>query len=382
MIRIIDHTDDLAAFCETMSHEAYITIDTEFMRERTYYPLLCLIQIAGAEEEAIIDPLADGMSLEPLFPLLSDSSVTKVFHAGGQDVEILYHLTGEIPSPIYDTQIAAMVLGYGDQVGYESLVKHVTGGQLDKSQRFTDWSHRPLTEAQLKYAIADVTHLREVYEKMEEEIERRQRRGWMIEELAKLKDANNYVTEPEEAWLRLKRRDRKPHYLARLQALAAWREKEAIRKNKPRGWILNDDALQEIALTNPKSEEKLQRIRTIKKHLGQIDLKLIAIMLEDIGTLHPHECPKVKDKKPLPTDLDPTKDVLKILLKVRCQEENVAQKLVASVDNLSDLLMGNTDIPAMNGWRYDIFGKDARALLEGRLHMTVNDKKEVVFTES
>lgn len=374
MVTVITDTATLSAFCHRLQSEAYVTVDTEFIREKTYYPLLCLIQIAATNEAAVIDPLAEGISLEPLLELMRCKSVLKVFHAGGQDLEILYNLMGALPSPLYDTQIAAMVCGFGEQVGYESIVQQLCNEQLDKSQRFTDWSHRPLKPEQLRYALADVTHLRDVYAKLKEQIALAGREAWIEEELTSLADPDQYVTHPEEAWLKQRIRERKPRYLARLRALAQWREEEAMRQNKPRGWILNDDALQEIAQTNPITEANLRRGRMIKKHLSDLDLKLLLLLIETANTLPITQCPRLPEKKHIPSDLDSSKDLLKVLLKLKCQQHNVAARLVASADDLNDFLLGDVP-PFMKGWRYEVFGEDAARLLSGTLAIGLNQKK-------
>ncbi len=380
MTVVITDTNALSIFCDRLMSEPFITVDTEFIRERTYYPQVCLIQVGGGEDAMAIDPLADGISLEPLFALMRHKTTIKVFHAGSQDLEIFYQLMGDLPAPVYDTQIAAMVCGFGDQVGYESLVNQLCNVQIDKSQRFTDWSHRPLKDAQLDYAIADVTHLRDVYTKLLTHIETHKRQAWIEEELANLCDPDRYVTHPEDAWLKMKIRERRPRYLARLRALAQWREEEAIRQNKPRGWIINDDALQEIAQTNPITEQALRRVRMIKKHLNKLDLSLLLLLIEGANTLPTNQCPRVPQRKQLPSELDGSKDLLKVLLKLKCQEHNVAPRLVASADELNLLLLGEPHIPYMKGWRYEVFGKDAEALLAGQVHMAVDEARNVMLT--
>lgn len=376
MSAIITDTKTLADFCLRLKEEEFITVDTEFIRERTYFPQLCLIQIAGETEVAAVDPLAPGISLEPLLELMRDENVLKVFHAASQDLEIFYYLMQEkLPTPLYDTQIAAMVCGFGEQIGYESIVLQLCGVQLDKSQRFTDWSRRPLKVEQQEYALADVTHLREVYRKLRQQIAGQGRESWIEEEFVALSDPEEYITRPEEAWLRQKSRERKPRYLARLKALAQWREEEAMRQNRPRGWILNDDALQEIAQTNPITEANLRRGRMIKKHLDQLDMKLLLLLIEGANTLPVQQCPRLPERKHVPGELDSSKDLLKVLLKLKCQEHNVAARLVVSSDGLNDLLLGEEHLPFMKGWRYEVFGRDAKLLLEGKLAIRLLDKK-------
>lgn len=373
-VTVITDTATLADFCSRWAKERFVTVDTEFIREKTYFPMLCLVQVAGAEDAAVIDPLAEGIDLKPLIALMRDPNVLKVFHAGSQDLEIFYLLMEGLPSPLYDTQIAAMVCGFGEQVGYESIVQQLCARQIDKSQRFTDWSLRPLKPEQLLYALADVTHLRDVYEKLRDRIAEEGREDWIEEELGGLADPDHYVTRPEDAWLKQRHRERRPRYLARLRALAQWREEEAIRQNKPRGWILNDDALQEIAQTNPINEAGLRRCRTIKKHLSQLDTKLLLLLIETANTLPVNQCPRLPEKKHVPHEYDSSKDLLKVLLKLKCQQHNVAQRLVATVDDLNDFLLGDP-APFLKGWRYEVFGEDAKRLLAGDLAVTLKDKK-------
>ena len=376
-VTVISDTAMLTDYCRRWQKEAYVTVDTEFIREKTYFPLLCLIQVAGGEDAAVIDPLAPGISLAPLLELMRNKAVLKVFHAGSQDLEIFYQLMDGLPDPIYDTQIAAMVCGFGEQVGYEAIVQQLCGRQLDKSQRFTDWSLRPLRPEQLQYALADVTHLQEVYRKLESQITKQGRQSWIYEELSALADPEKYVTHPDEAWLRLRPRERKPHYLARLKALAQWREEEAIRQNKPRGWILNDDAVQEIAQTNPLSENALKRGRAIKKHLGQLDLKLLVLLIEGANTLPTNQCPRLPERKQSVSDQESTRDLLKVLLKLTCQKNNVAPRLVASAEDINDFLLG-VPVAFTKGWRMEVFGQAAEALLAGKCALAVDaENKEI-----
>ncbi len=370
-VTVITDTPTLKEYCARWEGMPFVTVDTEFIREKTYFPQLCLIQVAGGDYAAAIDPLAGSLSLEPLLALMRNKNVLKVFHAASQDLEIFYQLMDDVPEPIYDTQIAAMVCGFGEQVGYESIVQQLLGKQLDKSQRFTDWSLRPLKPEQLLYALADVTHLQDVYVRLDTHIRENGRDSWIYEELAALTDPEKYVTHPEEAWLRLRPRERKPHYLARLKVIAQWREEEAIRQDKPRGWIINDDAIQEIAQTNPLSEAALKRGRAIKKHLSQIDLKLLLLLIEGANTLPTNQCPRLADKKQTASEQESTKDLLKVLLKLKCQEHNVAPRLVASAEDINDFLLGNP-VAFTKGWRFEMFGSAAEALLAGKCALAVN----------
>lgn len=376
-VPVITDTQTLSDFCDAWKHEPFVTVDTEFIREKTYFPHLCLIQVAGGANAAVIDPLSEALSLAPLLALMRNKDVLKVFHAGSQDLEIFYQLMDGLPDPLFDTQIAAMVCGFGEQVGYEALVQQLCGRQLDKSQRFTDWSMRPLKPEQLLYALADVTHLQEVYRILDTYIREHGRESWIHEELASLADPENYVTHPEEAWMRLRPRERKPHYLARLKALAQWREEEAIRQNKPRGWILNDDAIQEIAQTNPLSDAAFKRGRAIKKHLGQLDLKLLLLLIEGANTLPTNQCPRLSEKKQTASEQDSTKELLKVLLKLSCQEHLVAPRLVASADDLNEFLLGRP-APFMKGWRQEVFGNAAQDLLTGRCALGVDAQSKAI----
>ena len=315
-MQIVTKTGDLEVLCERLSAYPYVTIDTEFLRESTFWPELCLIQIASDDESAIIDPLAAGISLDPLFKLLQNTSVLKVFHAGRQDLEIFHHLTGEVPTPIFDTQVAAMVCGFGESVGYDTLVASLTGAKIDKSSRFTDWSRRPLSDRQLTYAEADVTHLRDVYAKLKEKLQETDREAWLAGEMKILETPETYLVPPEKAWKRIKSRNAKPRFLAILQSIAAWRENQAHRQNIPRNRILRDEALLEIASNPPSNEENLSHVRSIGRKFA--DGKMGAGLLAAIKTgveLPEEDCPFVAQKSPMPKGMGPLMDLLRVFVK-------------------------------------------------------------------
>ncbi len=376
-MQIVTQTEKLRELCERLSAHPFVTIDTEFLRESTFWPQLCLVQIASTEESAIIDPLADGISLEPLFELLGNTDVLKVFHAGRQDLEIFHHLSGEVPSPIFDTQVAAMVCGFGESVGYDTLVSSLTGARIDKSSRFTDWSRRPLSERQLEYAMADVTHLIIVYEKLTAQLDKSGRTDWLKGEMKILEDPETYLIPPEKAYLRIKTRNAKPRYMAILREIAAWREEQAHRQDIPRNRILRDEALLEIASNPPKNAEKLSHVRGIghKFANGKMGAGLLAAI--QVGREIPDEdCPKVKERQPAPKGLGPLMDLMKVLLKMRCEENDVAQKLVCNMSDLEKIAVNDkADIPLLKGWRYEIFGRDALALKAGKIAFTIEGKK-------
>jgi ribonuclease D len=376
-MQLIADTAALADFAERQHGAGYITVDTEFMRDRTYWPVLCLVQIAGPEDAAVIDTLAPGIDLAPLFKLLADPKVLKVFHAARQDVEIFFHLTGQIPTPIVDTQVAAMVCGFGDAVSYENLAGKLAGARIDKSSRFTDWSHRPLTERQLHYALSDVTHLRPAYEKLARRMEKTGRADWVAEEMAILTDPETYRLEPREAWHRLKPRSDKPRFLALLREVATWREEEAQRRDQPRNRIAKDETLTEIAAHAPITPEELARCRGLSKGFaesrqGQSLLAAVKRGLE----LSEDELPAPSPRQDTPPGVGPLVDLLRVLLKMRCETHQVAQKLVASASELERIAADDdAPVPALAGWRRDLFGADALALKHGRLALTASGKE-------
>ncbi len=369
----ISKTDSLTAFCERQANSQFITVDTEFLRDKTYWPQLCVIQIGGPDEEAAIDALAEGIDLTPLFDLMRKPDLLKVFHAARQDFEIFYRLTGELPSPVSDTQISAMVCGFGDSVGYEKLVSQLARQQIDKSMRFTDWKHRPLSKKQLDYALADVTHLRVVYESLSDLLKKNGREDWVREELAALLDPSLYKFEVNEAWRRLKVRNPNPRMLAILREIAAWREEEAQTKDVPRNRILRDDALIELAIQKPKTPKDLQAMRGLHggQTKGDIAEKILGAISRGMA-LQINQCPQVaKANRNLPKS-GPTAELLKVLLKMKCEKHSVAQKLIANSHDIDELARDdNADIAALKGWRRKIFGDDAIALKHGKIAMTV-----------
>ncbi|MFZ5791101.1 MAG: ribonuclease D [Pseudomonadota bacterium] len=379
---LIADTAALAQFVDRQRAAAYIAVDTEFMRDRTYWPVLCLVQIAGPDEAAVIDALAPGIDLAPLFSLLADPKVLKVFHAARQDIEIFFHLTGKIPAPIVDTQVAAMVCGFGDAVSYENLAGKLAGARIDKSSRFTDWSHRPLTERQLHYALSDVTHLRPTYEKLQRRMEKSGRTDWVAEEMAILTDPATYRLEPREAWLRLKPRSDKPRFLAVLREVAAWREEEAQRRDQPRSRIAKDETLTEIAAHGPTTAEELARCRGLSKGFAESRQGQTLLLAVKRGlTLSEAECPAPPPRPETAPGIGPLVDLLRVLLKMRCETYQVAQKLVASASDLERIAADDrAPVPALSGWRRELFGADALALKHGRLALTAAGKEVKIVT--
>jgi ribonuclease D len=378
---LITDNGGLAEFCQRQHGADFIAVDTEFMRERTFWPILCLVQIAGPSEAAAIDTMAEGIDLKPLLALMNDAATPKVFHAARQDLEIFFFLSGQVPHPVFDTQIAAMVCGFGDSVSYETLVKRLAGASLDKASRFTDWAHRPLTERQLKYALADVVHLRTVYERLQQKLTGNGRAAWFEEEMADLVDPGLYRTEPDLAWRRFRLRGRADRrFLAVLRAVAAWREAAAQQRDLPRGRIMRDEAVIEIATHVPRSIDQLARTRSLPKgvadgRLGQEILDAVASGLAD-----PNPPPPAPAKPELPSGLGPLVELFRVLLKQRCEDFEVAQKLVASADDL-EAIAATDDAPvrALHGWRHEVFGHDALALKHGKLALTAgNNRIELV----
>ena len=381
---LITTTEALAAFCEKASGSDYVTVDTEFLRERTYYSKLCLVQMAIPEDDGgdavLVDPLAKGIDLAPLYTLLADESVVKVFHAARQDLEIFYIEGGVIPHPLFDTQVAAMVAGFGEQVGYETLVRKIAKASLDKSSRFTDWSRRPLTDAQKTYAVADVTHLRVIYEYLAKELARSGRRKWVEEELAVLTDPATYESHPEDAWKRIKTRTNSTRFLAIVRELARFREAYAQEKNIPRNRVIKDDALLEMASTKPKTKDDLARSRLLLREARKGDvadgiLKAVADGLEaDTSDLPKPD--RTNDRLQVNPALA---DLLRVLLKARAENEGVAQKLIAATSELDLIAAGERDVQALTGWRREVFGADALKLCEGKLALRANGAKVETF---
>jgi ribonuclease D len=378
---VITTTADLAAVCSRMSRHAFVTVDTEFLRETTYYPLLCVAQMATADEAVVIDALADQMSLAPFFDLMADRRAVKVFHAARQDIEIMWHQAKLIPQPVFDTQVAAMVLGYGDSISYDALVQRVTGDVLDKSHRFTDWSRRPLTAAQVAYAISDVTHLRDVFVALSADLANRGRSEWVGEEMEVLTSPDTYRADPETAWERLKTRVRKPRELGVLIEVAAWREREAQSRDVPRGRVLKDDALGDIAIHAPTTPERLAALRSLPG--GFERSRWGADILEAVKrglARDPASLPRL-EKPRQSLNGNATVELLKVLLRMASERHGVAAKVIATVDDLERIAVDDAvDVSALHGWRRDMFGNQALALKRGELALAV-DKGRVVVVE-
>ena len=376
---LISKSDDLKALVERLAEHPFVAVDTEFMRENTYWPDLCLIQVASSDEAAAIDPKAEGIDLKPLLELfVANEDVLKVFHAGGQDLEIIHNLTGKVPYPLFDTQIAAMALGHGEQIGYSNLIESLLGHSLDKGARFTDWSRRPLDKRQIDYAIADVTHLATIFPKMVDRLRKTGRGAWLDEEMERLADPSHFAFEAKDAWKRLKLPSRNPQVLGRLKAIAAWRETEARAKNLPRGRIVKDDTLNEIVLHPPKNQDDLGRIRGLSAgwRTNDIGARLMSA-IANAKPLDPSELPDREPKRPgLTKDGVLVSDLLKLLLKIRAKETGVAARLIARSDDLEALAAGvRKDLNILRGWRYEEFGKDAVDLVEGRLAFAIENGK-------
>ena len=375
-MKTITTTDDLAAFCAAAAQAPYVTVDTEFLRERTYYSKLCLIQLAyrheGGEDAVLVDPLAGDLSLDPLYGLFRDEGVVKVFHAARQDLEIFFVDEGVIPAPLFDTQVAAMVCGFGDQVGYETLVRKIAREGLDKSSRFTDWSRRPLTDAQKKYALADVTHLRDIYEFLEAELRKSGRAKWVKEEMAVLNDPGTYRTDPAEAWRRVKTRTTSGKFLAVVRELARFREAFAQERNIPRNRVFKDDALVELASTKPRNPGDLAKSRLLLREArkGDIAEGILAAVKRGVEA-DPARYPKIDTSREKLNVNPALADLLRVLLKAKADKEKVAQKLIASSADLDLIAGGERDVQALKGWRKEVFGRDALDLCDGKVGLVV-----------
>lgn len=373
----IDDSAALAGFCDRQRATAdFITVDTEFMRDRTYWPQLCLVQIAGPGEAVLVDALADGIDLAPLFDLLADPSVLKVFHAARQDIEIFHHLSGAVPHPVFDTQVAGMVCGFGEAIAYDKLVARLAGAQIDKSSRVTDWSRRPLTDAQLRYALSDVTHLRVAYEKLMTRLEHSGRARWLDEEMATLTAPDTYRIDPDDAYRRIKARGGNRRFHAVLQAVAALREREAQARNIPRNRLLRDESLMEIAAHRPATEEQLAKVRglgggTARGKIGQAVLAAIAA----IAGIPDDALPPPPQRPESPVGVGPLTDLLKVLLKMKAEQHGVAQKLITTGDDLERIAAGDQEVSALHGWRATVFGDDARAMCRGEVALAAADNK-------
>lgn len=383
-MRVISTTSDLAKTCTDLSASDYVTVDTEFMREQTFWPDLCLIQLAAPGIEVIVDPLASGLDLDPFFGLMANSRVVKVFHAARQDIEIVFSMArGLIPNPVFDTQVAAMVCGFGESVSYVNLVKKVTGKDLDKSSRFTDWSRRPLSEKQLVYALGDVTHLRDVYEHLRGELLTSGRASWLDEEMAELTAPSTYEANPENAWQRMKMRVKNRRSLAVLIELAAWRETLAQAQNVPRGRILRDEALYDIANQAPTSPEQLSELRTLSEGFSRSSRAKDIIDAVKRGLARDMKSvPPLSHGTPLSAEATATTELLKVLLKASAARHRVAPRLIADTSDLERIANeAEPDVPALKGWRRQLFGEDALKLKRGELALTLS-KGEVLAIES
>ncbi|MFK8251675.1 ribonuclease D [Ancylobacter terrae] len=378
---MITTTDALEAACERLARHPFITVDTEFLRETTFWPKLCVVQLASPDEAVVIDAVAEGIDLAPFFSLMANEDVLKVFHAGRQDIEIVWHLAGIIPHPVFDTQVAAMVLGHGDSISYDQLVQRLTGHVLDKSLRFTDWSRRPLSAAQIAYAEADVTHLRDVYLKLDADLAKRGRRDWVTEEMAVLTSPETYRQEPENAWERLRTRVRKPKELAVLMEIAAWREREAQGRDMPRSRVLKDEVIGEIVSQQPTTPERLAQLRSIPKGFersrsGEQIIEAVKAGLER----DPRTLPRIERDRPLSNGASATVELLRVLLRMTSEQHGVAAKVLATVDDLERIAAEDeADVAALRGWRRDLFGERALALKAGRLALAMQKGRVIAL---
>ncbi|WP_018184291.1 ribonuclease D [Kaistia granuli] len=380
MTDIITTTEALAAACDRLSRYEFVTVDTEFMRETTYWPKLCIIQIASTDEAVIIDAEAPGLDLAPFFALMANDKVVKVFHAARQDIEIVWHLGGILPHPIFDTQVAAMVCGFGESISYDQLVGRITGHPIDKSSRFTDWSRRPLTPQQVEYAIADVTHLRDVYLSLKQKLDKQNRNEWVAEEMNVLTSVETYQVDPANVWKRLKMRIKKPLQLAVLMEVAAWREREAQARDVPRGRILKDDAVYEIAEQHPTTAEALARLRTIPRGFERSrTAEDILAAVKRAVDLPKDKLPKVPKVKPASDGNGAAVDLLKVLLKMTSEEHGVAARVIATVDDLEAIAGdSNADVAPLQGWRRELFGEQALKLKRGDISLRLDGRRVTI----
>lgn len=376
-------TEALGEFCQRAQRHPFVTVDTEFLRERTYYAQLCLIQLAIPEEgdgsAVLVDTLADGLDLAPLWTLFNDTSVVKVFHAARQDLEIFYHLAGRIPEPLFDSQVAAMVCGYGEQVGYETLVRKICQAGLDKSSRFTDWSRRPLSDKQKAYALADVTHLREIYRVLSTQLGETGRAGWLEEELSVLTDPETYISRPTEAWKRIKTRSNSRRFHATVRQLAELRERMAQDRDVPRSRIFKDDVILELAATRPTTAEDLARSRLLQREARRGDVsEAILQAIKDANAIPKDDLPVIQQPTHRKAGNDALVELMRVLLKARADEAGVAQRLIATSAELDALAAGENGSPVLLGWRREVFGEDALRLREGRIALSAGDEKVTI----
>ncbi|MCC0038407.1 MAG: ribonuclease D [Brucellaceae bacterium] len=381
-MNLITRQEDLEAALSALRKSEFVTVDTEFIRETTFWPELCLIQMAAPGVTALVDPLAPGIDLAPFFDLMADETITKVFHAARQDIEIVHHLGDLIPHPVFDTQVAAMVCGFGDSVSYDQLVQKITGERLDKSSRFTDWRRRPLSDRQLEYALADVTHLIDVYLHLKQELEREDRAHWLTEEMAVLTARETYAPHPDDAWKRLKLRVRKPIELAILQSVAAWREREARERNVPRGRVIKDDAIYEIAQQQPRDQEALGRLRSTPRGWERSSTAAaLLVAVNQALDIPKDELPRLPKQPSHPEGSGAAAELLKVLLKLVAEAEGVAPKVLASADDIDKIAASGEDaeVGALAGWRREVFGDKALKLVRGEIALKFEDRKISVF---
>jgi len=373
-MQLISGSDKLKEFCQRADKFDFITIDTEFHRETTYWPILCLVQVATSDEAVLIDPMAKEIDLSPLLELLANQKIVKVFHAARQDIEIFVKMTGTVPSPVFDSQIAASVCGYGDSISYDKLVQAIVGAQVDKSSRFTDWAARPLTEKQMAYALADVTHLRDIYLELSKKLKELNRVSWMQDEQKPLLSLSTYIMEPKDAWERLKSKVNRPRDLAMLKELAALREQKAQESDRPRRRVLKDDALYELAIQRPKSTKDFDRFRAVQKGFGNSRLaQEIIALTKKVESIPDNELPPMPKRRMGPSPKGPIGDLLRVLVKAVAEREGVASRIIANSSDIDELVLSdNADIAAMSGWRLELFGKKALALKHGKLGLAAS----------
>jgi ribonuclease D len=381
-IEAITTTEALAAFCARMAAEDFVTVDTEFLRETTYYPKLCLVQVAGKDEAVLIDPLSDELDLTSFFALMANERVLKVFHAAKQDFEILYTLSGTLPRPVIDTQIAAMVCGFGDQVGYEAIVRKLVGAAIDKSSQFTDWTRRPLTHKQATYALSDVTHLRVVYEKLKIQLEETGRAKWLDDELDSLTDPKTYIVNPEESFRRIKARIQNKKQFGVLMSIAAWREREAQSRNVPRGRVLKDEAVAEIAIQMPQKPDDINQLRLVSKGTANSSMgaAILKAVFEGLAR-DPKTIPDFKGRNDeMSAAAQAAAEVLKLALKVACENEGIAPKLLASAAEIDAIAVDDAaDVPLMHGWRREVFGNLALDIKHGQACIGMENGRAVLM---
>ncbi|MBO9587938.1 ribonuclease D [Devosia sp.] len=378
---LIVSTEALSAFCERAAQFDFVTVDTEFLRETTYWPRLCLIQVATDDEAVLIDPLADHLDLKPFFALLANPSVTKVFHAARQDIEIFVKLTGALPHNIFDTQIAASVCGFGDSASYDSLVRAICKVELDKSSRFTDWSARPLSEKQRLYALADVTYLRDIYRELRKQVEQTRRWDWVEDELTVLRSIDTYVVQPEEAWERLKMKINRPRDLAALKVLAEWRERKAQTSDQPRSRVFKDDALFDLAMQRPLTPDAFDKLRAVPRGFGRSSAAAEIIeLLKGVEALQKADLPTLPERYRGPSPKGAVGDLIRVLLKSVAEQHGVAARILATSDDIDALVLDDeADVPALKGWRRKLFGEKALAIKHGRIGLAATRKGVIEF---